>query len=238
MACRAADEIEALARRRPQCLLALPTGRTPIELYEEMRRRAHDGRLDLTQATVALLDEYVGLSPEDGGSNLSFLKRHLLAHVPVRTVLYPNGRAADPEAEAARYEAAIAEAGGLDLAVLGIGSNGHVGLNEPGAPPDSRTRVAKLTSSSRRDLAWAFGGQVSDVPRAGYTLGLGTITEARALLLLATGEGKAHILRRALMGPVTEAVPASLLRRHPRLLVIADEAAASLLPPSLGTGRA
>jgi glucosamine-6-phosphate deaminase len=232
---RAADEIGDLARRRPECVLALPTGRTPIALYEEMARRAEDGRLDLDQATVFLLDEYVGLSPEDEASNLSFLERHLLDRVAVGTVICPDGRLANTEAEASTYEATIIDAGGLDLAVLGIGGNGHIGLNEPGTPPDSRTRVAALTPSSRRDLAWAFGGRVRDVPKAGYTLGLGTIMEARALLLLATGETKARVLRRALAGPLTERVPASLLRRHPRLLVIVDEAAASLLPPSLET---
>lgn len=235
MARRAADEIGELAGRRPGCVLALPTGRTPVPLYDEMARRAEDGRLDLDDATVFLLDEYVGLSPEDGACNLSFLERHLLARLSVGVVVCPDGRVAKPEAEAATYEATIAAVGGLDLAVLGIGGNGHVGLNEPGTPANSRTRVATLALSSRRGLAWAFGGRVRDVPRAGYTLGLGTIMEARALLLLATGEAKARVLRRALAGPVTERVPASLLRGHPRLLVIVDEAAASLLPPSLET---
>jgi len=238
MARRAADEIGELARRRPRCVLALPAGRTSVALYEEMGRRENDRRLDLGQATVFLLDEYVGLLPEDEVTNLSFLERHLLARLPVGLVVCPDGGAANPEAEAAAYEAAIAGVGGLDLAVLGIGGNGHVGLNEPGTPPDSRTRVAQLAPSSRRDLAWAFGGRTRNVPRAGYTLGLGTILEARSLLLLATGEAKARILRHALAGPVTEAVPASLLRRHQRLLVIVDEAAASLLPPSLKTEEA
>ena len=238
MARRAADEVGELARCRPQCVLALATGRTPVALYEEMGRRAEDGRLDLDEATVFLLDEYVGPSPEDEGSNLSFLERHLLARLSIGLVVCPDGQAANPEAEAAAYESTIAGVGGLDLAVLGIGRNGHVGLNEPGTPADSRTRVAQLAPASRRDLAWAFGGRVRDVPRAGYTLGLGTIMEARAILLLATGEAKARVLRRALAGPVTEAVPASLLRWHPRLLVIVDEAAASLLPPSLNTEEA
>jgi glucosamine-6-phosphate deaminase len=229
----AADEIGDLARRLPECVLALPTGHTPVALYEEMARRAEDGRLDLGEATVFLLDEYVGLSPEHEASNLSFLDRHLLSSVPVGTVICPDGRVADPDAETATYEATIGGVGGLDLAVLGIGRNGHIGLNEPGTPEDSRTRVAELTPSSRRDLAWGFGGRVRDVPKTGYTLGLGTIMEARALLLLATGEAKARILRRALTGSVTEKVPASLLRRHPSLLVMADEAAASLLPDSL-----
>ena len=233
MARRAADEIAGLVRRRPQCVLALPAGRTPIPLYEEMVRRGEVGRLDLGETTVFLLDEYTGLSPEHEASNLSFLERHLLARLPVGLVICPDGRLADTEAEAATYEGAVTGVGGLDLAVLGIGGNGHVGLNEPGTPPDSRTRVAELSPSSRRDLAWAFGGRLRDVPRAGYTLGLGMIMEAQALLLLATGEAKARIMRRALAGPLTEAVPASLLRRHPSLLVIVDDAAASLLPPSL-----
>lgn len=233
MARLAADKIGELARRRPECVLALPTGHTPLPLYEEMAQRAEDGRLDLGEATVFLLDEYVGLPPEHEASNLSFLERHLLDRVQVGTVICPDGRVADPDAETATYEATIAVVGGLDLAVLGIGRNGHIGLNEPGSPADSRTRVVELTLSSRRNLAWGFGGRVRDVPRTGYTLGLGTIMEARALLLLATGEAKARILRRALAGPVTEKVPTSLLRRHASLLVVADEAAASLLPASL-----
>ncbi len=233
MARLAADEIGELASRRPECVVALPTGRTPLSLYEEMAKRAENGHLDLGEATVFLLDEYVGLPPEHEASNLSFLQRHLLNRVPVGTVICPDGRVADPEAETATYEATIAGVGGLDLAVLGIGRNGHIGLNEPGASVDSRTRVVELTLSSRRDLAWGFGGRVRDVPKTGYTLGLGTVLEARALLLLATGESKARILRRALAGPMTENVPASLLRRHARLVVIADEAAASLLPDSL-----
>ena len=225
---RAADRLADLLARRPAAVLALPTGRSPLPLYEEVTRRARKGLIDLTSTTIFALDEYRGLFRHDASSCFSFLRRHLLAGVRVGRVFAFDGQAADPAAECRRYESALAEAGGLDLAVLGIGRNGHLALNEPGSPFDSRTRPVSLADETRADQAWLFDDP-SRLPRGGLTMGLGTLMEARAVLLLASGAAKADILSIALTGPVTESVPASVLQRHTRVTVIAEEAAAPRL---------
>lgn len=215
----------------PTLVLGLPTGRTPIAMYAALVREHQRGRADFSQATTFNLDEFVGLPAAHPGSYHAYMDQHLFAHVnlhPARRFL-PNGRARSAAAEARRYEAAIAAAGGLDLAILGIGANGHIGFNEPAARLPAATNVVRLTAASRRGNAEAFGGVVSRVPTYAISMGVGTILSARHVLLLATGAGKAGIVRAALEGPVTTRVPASLLQTHPRAVVVLDRAAARAL---------
>ncbi len=228
LARRAADCIVDLVAARPDAVLALPTGRTPLGMYPELVDRVRGGQADLSLVTVFALDEFAGVPHQHPASNSSYLVRNLLAHAPVARAFSLDGTPSDYDEECRAYEAAIAEAGGIDLAVLGIGRSGHVGFNEPGSAFDSRTRRVKLRPESREDLTWAFPDSRS-APGYGLTMGLGTIMAARAILLLATGERKAQILARALRGRPTPRVPASVLQRHPRLIVIADNAAAALL---------
>ncbi len=225
---RAADHLADLLARRPNAVLALPTGRTPLPFYKELARRAKEGLIDLSDATVFCLDEYRGLFRHNAESCFSFLRRHLLAHAQVGRLFAFDGQAPDPDAECRQYESTLAALGGLDLAVLGIGRNGHLALNEPGSPLDSRTRLVSLTEETRADQVWLFG-HLSRVPKQGFTMGLGTLMEAKSVLLLVSGADKADILAMALTGPVTEAVPASVLQRRPHLTLIADEAAAARL---------
>ena len=215
----------------PELVLGLPTGRTPVPMYRALVALHRQARVDFSSATTFNLDEFVGLPAEHPGSYRSFMRRHLFAHVntnPERTHL-PDGNARRPRAEAARYDAAIAAVGGLDIAVLGIGANGHIGFNEPSDALPAGTNVVTLRPSSRVGNAASFGGHVSRVPRQAISMGVGTILSARHVVLLATGAGKAAIIKKALHGPVTTRVPASLLQLHPRVVVVMDRAAALLL---------
>lgn len=215
----------------PRLVLGLPTGRTPVPMYRALVALHRQTRVDFSGATTFNLDEFVGLPAAHRGSYRAFMQRNLFRHVnlnPARTHL-PDGNAADPYAEAVRYDAAIAAAGGLDIAVLGIGANGHIGFNEPATELPAGTNVVKLRQSSRVGNAAAFGGDVSRVPRHAISMGVGTILSARHVVLLATGAGKAAIIRKALRGPVTTQVPASLLQLHPRVVVVLDRAAAGRL---------
>jgi glucosamine-6-phosphate deaminase len=213
----------------PQLVLALPTGRTPVDMYSALERLHRRGRADFSHATTFNLDEFVGLAPDARASYRAFMQRHLVAHVNLddRRVHVPRGDATSPAREAARYEQAIADSGGLDVAVLGIGANGHIGFNEPGPTLSARTHVVGLTLGSRRANRAAFRGRTADVPSHAISMGVGTILSADTVVLLATGRAKAGIDRKALAGPITTRVPASLLQTHPRCLVVLDRAAAS-----------
>ena len=215
----------------PRLVLGLPTGRTPVEMYHELVRLHQRGRVDFSRATTFNLDEFVGLAPDDRASYRQFMTRHLFTHVnldPTRTHV-PNGDARNPRAEAERYDAEIAAEGGLDIAVLGIGANGHIGFNEPAAQLAGRTSVVTLTESSRQSNARAFGGRASRVPARAISMGMGTILSARHVILLATGASKAEIVAKALNGPITTRVPASLLQGHPRAVFVLDRPAAKRL---------
>ncbi len=218
-------------REDPELVLGLPTGRTPVPMYRALVRLHQQGRVDLSGATTFNLDEFVGLPPTHPGSYHAFMTRHLFAHVnlnPQRTHL-PQGDRRSPRAEAARYDLAIAAAGGLDIAVLGIGANGHIGFNEPAEALPGGTNVVTLKHSSRVGNAAAFGGRVAEVPTRAISMGVGTILSARHVILLASGASKAAIIAKALHGPVTTRVPASLLQLHPRAVVVLDRAAARQL---------
>lgn len=217
---QAADLVQNLLSAKPEAVFALPTGRTPTALYTELARR----RLDFRQARAFNLDEYVGLASDHPESFASYMEQNFFQHVQFGHRRIPNGLAADLAAEAADYEAAIQAAGGLDLAILGVGEDGHIAFNEPSSSLASRTRVQALHSSTRQANLSSFPS--GEVPTHGLTMGVGTILEARHCLLLATGERKAGILRKVIEGPVSSMVPASALQLHARATVLIDESAA------------
>jgi glucosamine-6-phosphate deaminase len=226
-----ADFFARALRVRPDVVLGLPTGRTPIPLYRELVRLHGRGEIDFSRATTFNLDEFAGVSPRDPRSYHAFMRRHLFDGVNLRPnrIQFLNGLARDGRREAARYERRLAAAGGLDLVLLGIGANGHLGFNEPAAVLAPRTHLAVLRPATRRANAWLFDGDVRRVPRRALSMGIGTILSARGVVLLATGRAKASIVRRALTGPVTTRVPASLLQLHPNVIVVLDKDAASRL---------
>ena len=226
-----ADHVTEAMARRPELVMALPAGRTPIPLYRELTRRHRAKRLDFNRVTIFAIDEFVGLDATDRASFACFLRRHFVRHVDVAPgcFLTPDGCAPDLVAEAGRYDRAIAAAGGLDMAIVGIGGNGHVGFNEPADALESATHVARLSTATRRVNAASFGGDARQVPRAAITMGMGTLLRAREIVLLATGAAKARIVARALHGPVTTRIPASLLQLHPNCLVVLDVAASTSL---------
>jgi glucosamine-6-phosphate deaminase len=219
--------IATLVAARPAAVLGLATGSSPLTVYADLARRYAAGTLTLAGARAFLLDEYVGLPPGAPESYRAFIRAHFEAGVdiPPDAVQGPDVTAADLNAACACYEAAIAEVGGVDLQLLGIGTDGHIGFNEPGSSLASRTRIKTLTDRTRQDNA-RFFRRPSEVPRHVVTQGVGTILEARHLVLLAFGEAKADAVARAVEGPVTAMVPGSALQLHPHATVVVDSAAA------------
>ena len=212
---------------KPTAILGLPTGGTPLGMYAELAEAVREKRVNMRGITTFNLDEYCGLPVSDPQSYFAFMNTNCYLPCgldPLQTHI-PDGNAPDPDAEAIAYDNAIRAAGGIDLQVLGIGHNGHIGFNEPGTPPDSRTHAVRLTPKTRQANA-RFFNTPDDVPTRAITMGIGTILEAREILLLANGADKAGILAAALHGPVTPDNPASFLQTHPRLTVITDAAAA------------
>jgi glucosamine-6-phosphate deaminase len=221
----AADIVVAQVKARPDSLLVLPTGNTPIGLFRVLVERQAKGEVGFREARFVTLDEYAGIASGDPRRLFSWLARELFDPLGIpRDRVHAFDPGAPPEAEAERIERAIADAGGIDLAVLGLGPNGHLGFNEPGSLPDSRTLLTALTPESIASNA-AYWGSEAAVPRQAFTLGLGTLLEARRCVLMVSGGAKARILRLALEGPIGPVVPASVLRRHPAATLIADRAA-------------
>jgi len=222
----AADLVAGVMREKPNAVLGLATGRTPLQLYQELIAR----KLDWRQVRTFNLDEYVGLPPEHPQSFHSVMWANLFQHVNIdpANVHLPDGQTRDVPAHCASYEAAIRNAGGIDIQVLGIGTDGHIGFNEPMSSLASRTRIKTLTGQTRRDNAAAFGGEAR-VPRHVITMGIGTIMDARQVVLLAFGETKARAIAAAVEGPVAAITPASALQLHPVVKVCVDEPAARLL---------
>lgn len=227
----AARVVGRLIREKPTAVLGLATGSTPLLLYRELARLHREEGLDFSRVTTFNLDEYVGLPPDHEQSYYRFMQENLFRHVNIRPeqVHVPDGMAADVPAGCAAYERAIREAGGIDLQVLGIGSNGHIGFNEPTSSFASRTRIKTLARKTVEDNARFFGGDVSRVPRHCITMGIGTIMEARMILMLAFGQNKAGALAASVEGPVAAIMPASILQHHPNAKVFADRDAASEL---------
>jgi len=224
----AARRIAKTVLLNPSSVIALPTGETPKGLYHLLSAWAREGITDLSHAVLFNLDEYLGIPPDHPQSFRRYMEEHLLRHVRVGTHHIPDANARDPEAECRRYEGLISAHGGIDLAVLGLGPNGHIAFNEPGTPFESATHVVTLSRETRLREAPRFGG-VEEVPEKAITMGIRTIMNARELLLLASGEEKAVAVQQALRGPVTPEVPASVLQLHPRLTVILDRKASRYL---------
>lgn len=225
----AADIIED-RMRTGSAILGLATGSTPLGTYRELIRRHCEEGLSFAGSQAFLLDEYVGLPASHPESYRSVIRREFTDSVDLApdAVHGLDGEAADPAAEAARYDASIARTGGIDVQILGIGSDGHIGFNEPMSSLSSRTRIKTLTEQTRRDNARFFQGH-DEVPHHVLTQGLGTILEARHLLLLGLGEAKASAVAAAVEGPVTARCPASALQLHPHVTVLVDAAAAARL---------
>ena len=225
-----ADAVVALVRRKPTAVLGLATGSSPLVVYAELARRHEAGEVSFARSRGFLLDEYVGLPAEHPQRYRSVIRRELEEHVdfPPGAIAGPDGLADDLPAVCAAYERAIADAGGVDLQLLGVGSDGHVAFNEPGSSLSSRTRIKTLTARTREDNA-RFFDSADEVPHHVLTQGLGTILEARHLVLIAQGAGKAAAVHDLVEGPVSASCPASVLQLHPHVTVLVDDAAAGRL---------
>jgi glucosamine-6-phosphate deaminase len=222
--------IANLIKEKTNAVLGLATGSTPIPLYSELVRMHEDEGLSFSDVTTFNLDEYIGLSGDHPCSYQFFMNEELFGKIDMRSgsAHIPNGEAEDIESECLQYEEAIRSSGGIDLQVLGIGSDGHIGFNEPGSSLGSRTRIKTLTGETIKDNA-RFFDDPNQVPRHCITMGVGTIMDSASLILFAFGEGKAEVIAKAVEGPLTAMVPASALQLHPKVRVIVDEAAASKL---------
>lgn len=221
----AADQIERVVRQNPYAVLGVATGSTPLTTYRALAQRD----LDLSRVSAFALDEYVGLEPGHPQSYRAVIDREVVAQLGMDpTMVRVPGDDGPLDGAGERYERAIDAAGGIDVQILGIGANGHIGFNEPGSSLASPTRIKALTRQTREDNA-RFFDSIDDVPRHCITQGLGTILKARHLILLAFGEGKADAVAAALEGAVSTSTPGSVVQMHPRVTAIIDEAAASRL---------
>lgn len=227
----AADAIGRLLARKPDTVLGLATGSSPLPIYAELVRRYEAGQMSFSRATAFTLDEYVGLDPEHPEAYRNVIRRELTGRVDFDpgAVHSPHGAAENVAAACQAYEDAIAMAGGVDLQILGVGTDGHIAFNEPASSLASRTRVKMLTDQTRRDNARFFDGDLDAVPQHSITQGLGTIMAARHLVLIATGEGKAAAIEQLVEGPVSALWPATIMQHHPHATVLVDEAAAGRL---------
>jgi len=222
-----AQRVAAMVRARPNCVLGFATGGTPLGLYRELMRMHREEGLDFSKVVTFNLDEYVGLAPTHEQSYHYYMWSNLFDHINVdpRYVHIPMGMAADIEAHCAWYEEQIERFGGIDLQILGIGTNGHIAFNEPGSSLGSRTRVKTLTAKTRRVNQRFF--DEGDVPAYALTMGVGTIMEARRILLLANGANKADAIKACVEGPITAQCPATIVQMHRYATIILDGEAAS-----------
>lgn len=222
----AADEFEAVICRKPACVMGLATGSTPLPLYRELIARERAGLIDFRRVRTVNLDEYKGLSPEHPQSYRRFMQENLFDHIAIlpENTMVPDGLTDDVEKMCMDYERAIEDWGGVDLQLLGLGHDGHIGFNEPCGHFPSWTHEVALTESTRRANARFFTSE-DEVPRAAYTMGIGTVMASRSVLILVTGADKAEVLRKAFFGPVTPWVPASILQFHQDVTLICDRAA-------------
>ena len=228
MSRKAAAIIAAQVINNPGCVLGLATGSTPVGTYKRLIEMYNDGDLDFSQVKTANLDEYKGLTRDNDQSYYYFMHDNLFKSVNIKeeNTNIPDGTEPDSAKECARYEAVIRALGGVDLQLLGLGHNGHIGFNEPADNFVQETQCVDLQESTI-EANKRFFESIDDVPRQAYTMGIGTIMRAKKVLLIANGEGKAEILAKVINGPVTPEVPASILQFHPDCTIIADEAALS-----------
>ena len=231
MSRKAANIISAQVILKPDCVLGLATGSTPVGAYRQLVEWYNRGDLDFSEVTTVNLDEYKGLPRENDQSYYYFMHDHLFDHVNLKKdrSFLPDGTEPDSEKACSNYNAVIRKVGGIDLQLLGIGRNGHIGFNEPDDHFSLETHCVDLTPSTI-DANKRFFEKEEDVPRQAYTMGIKTIMQARKILLVASGADKAQALRDAFYGPVTPAVPASILQYHKNVHVVADEAALSMMP--------
>lgn len=227
----AADQICTLLARKSDAVLGLATGSSPLPVYDELIRRHQAGEVTFGQARAFTLDEYVGLAADHPERYRNVIDREFTGRVDIdpSRVAGPDGLAQDVPAACAAYEGAITDAGGVDLQILGIGTDGHIAFNEPGSSLASRTRIKTLTHQTRVDNARFFGGDVDAVPTHCLTQGLATIMAARHVVLVATGQGKAQAVHELAEGAVSALWPATVLQHHPHVSVLVDESAAGRL---------
>ena len=230
MSRKAAAIIAAQVIHKPDCVLGLATGGTPVGTYKNLVEWYKSGDLDFSEVSTVNLDEYRGLPREHRESYWSFMHRNLFDHVniPQDRINLPDGTNMDADAECKRYDAVIASMGGVDLQLLGIGHDGHIGFNEPSDAFDMGTHCVDLTEETIEANKRFFASR-DEVPRQAYTMGTHTIMSARKVLMIVSGRDKAEIIKKAFFGPVTPHVPASILQMHPNFVLVADEDAFSLV---------
>ena len=229
----AADTIMKQVNKKKDSVLGLATGATPIKLYEKLVKAHQNDRVRFNKITSFNLDEYIGLNSEDTASYRYFMEKHLFSKIDVKpaNTHVPDGAATDPEGAAQIYEQTIEASGGIDLQILGIGRNGHIGFNEPPSAPTTRTRVVQLSPSTLQDNA-AFFESHQVQPLSAITMGVATILDSRKILLLATGAQKSEAIRNSIEGVISDQCPASALQRHANTTVVLDKEAAQLLTHS------
>ena len=227
---RAADVVSDVIKTKTDAVLGLATGSSPIEMYAELARRNKEGEISFKNVKSVNLDEYVGLAPDHDQSYAYFMRTNLFdkVDIDIKNTNLPNGLATDPVAECKRYDSVVASMGGIDLQVLGIGLNGHIGFNEPSDEFTDGTGLVELTQSTI-DANSRFFADKSLVPTKAFSMGVGQIMSADKILLIATGSAKAEILEKALFGDVTPRVPASILQKAKDVVVCADRAALAVI---------
>ena len=226
-----ANLLSAQVIMKPDCVLGLATGSTPIGAYKQLVQWFQKGDLDFSEVTSVNLDEYKGLSPENDQSYRYFMNHNLFDHINIRKdhTFVPNGLEPDAEKACDDYNKIIHDLGGIDLQLLGLGNNGHIGFNEPSSSFEKETHCVDLTQSTI-DANARFFSSLSEVPRQAYTMGIQTIMQAKKIVVAVSGQGKASIVKEAFFGPITPQVPASVLQLHSDVTVVGDKAALSILP--------
>jgi glucosamine-6-phosphate deaminase len=232
----AARVVSEIVREKPSCSLGLATGSTPLRMYKELIRMYSDEGLDFSKVNTFNLDEYIGLPPTHPESYHFFMYENLFKHVnvPERFIHIPSAMVDVGDVHRIHvfcdwYEEEIVKCGGIDVQVLGIGANGHIGFNEPGSSLGSRTRIKTLTYKTRADNSRFFENDIDKVPKYAITMGIGTILDSRLLLLLASGKKKAQAIKDTVEGPITAKLPASIVQMHRKAILIVDEEAGSML---------
>ena len=226
-----ANILSAQVIMKPKCILGLATGSTPIGAYQQLIAWYQKGDIDFSEVTSVNLDEYKGLSPENDQSYRYFMNTNLFDHINIKkeNTYVPDGLEPDADKACSRYNQIIADLGGIDLQLLGLGNNGHIGFNEPGSAFEKETHCVDLTPSTINANA-RFFSSLSEVPRQAYTMGIKTIMQAKKIVVAVSGAGKASIVREAFFGPITPQVPASVLQLHNDVTLVGDAAALAQIP--------